>query len=493
MTRYEERLCGDRQTGSVPNGSLLAAFEGPACHSLEFARVVPEPARSSHADASRNLNPRRSRKSRRGKEQQTHLHSSSFASLGLHQRRPPDDNLPHRPLSFTSIANCLWPSPNATHLSNLLVLQQKYPATEKQSPQRRRCEHYLELLPASFSESDVCLSNPCLVGSPSAMDRIPLHRRASWGKNQQSYDAYMRNDLAKIRSPTSSQDYGIGNFSYDDKHLSEWSMPDTIKQQHLPTQIVEKTDDWRTSGAALDTALERIEHLHAEAMLRGWPDKKHAHLARPHWPSPTGPGAQSPSAGPVSPTASVADSLERADFTLPFSHPVRFGAPTRPPMGMESPPFTPVNAPTTPSMSAEGTAATLPDLAKLNTQLSLANNTGAMSPVTAGTLTPSPPGSATAPLFDEHAWETYINQCKNEHNDLRWNALSRFKGTARDLDKLTVEYAHTSEYAEVLKVFKLWWDGQRPKMKLYEDKVKSLELPTEDQAKRERLAKGLAV
>ena len=44
-----------------------------------------------------------------------------------------------------------------------------------------------------------------------------------------------------------------------------------------------------------------------------------------------------------------------------------------------------------------------------------------------------------------------------------------------------------------MKPFKLWWDGQGGKVKLYEDKVKSLEMPSEDQAKRDRVAKGLPI
>lgn len=274
----------------------------------------------------------------------------------------------------------------------------------------------------------------------------------------------------------------MGNFSYDSKHLSEWAMPDTIKQQHLPTQILEKTQDWTASGAALDTALERIDHLKADAIYRGWPDKKHTHLARPHWPSPTGPGAQSPISPP--------DSLERTDFTLPYPKHARLGMPAHPPMGMESPPFTPVNAPTTPANPAEGAPATLPDLSKLNTQLSPIDNYSLASPSVSSSAPSVPPSS---PMFDEHAWETYINQCKNEHGDIRFNALSRFKGTARDIDKLTTEYSHTSEYAEPLRLFKLWWDGQRVKVRLYEDKVKSLELPSEDQARHDRAAKGLMI
>lgn len=318
------------------------------------------------------------------------------------------------------------------------------------------------------------------------MDKVPLHRRASWGKNQQSYDAYMRNDMAKNRSPTSSQDYGMGNFSYDDKHLVDWQMPDTISTQHLPTQIRERTDDWTTSGAALDTALERIDHLKADAMYRGWPDKKHTHLQVRHWPSPTGPGAQSPAIGsPISPVATLPDSLANADFSLPFNH-KPFAA--HPPMGMESPPFTPINAPTTPLNPVEGGPATLPDLSKLNTQLS----PGSIPAHAAGSDTPSTMASTPmSAIFDEHAWETYCNQVKAEHSDIRYNALSRFKGTARDIDNLTREYAHLGEYAQTMKLFKLWWDGQRVKVKLYEDKVKSLEMPNEEQAKRDRMAKGL--
>lgn len=319
------------------------------------------------------------------------------------------------------------------------------------------------------------------------MDKAPLHRRASWGKNQQSYEAYMRNDLAKTRSPTSSQDYGMGNFSYDNKYLSDWAMPDDIKHQHLPKQIFDKAEDWSTSGAALDTALERIDNLRADAINRGWPDKRHAHLSRPHWPSPTGPGAQSPAVGaagsPISPIPSLPDTMERVDFTLPYAH--RSTPNTlhpAPPMGMESPPITPLNAPTTPANPAEIPPATLPDMTKLNTQLS--------PPLDSTLPSPNPLNPASqSPQFDEHAWETYLSQFSAELRDLRLNALARFKGTARDIEKLTAEYAHTAEYEGVFKFFKLWWEGQRGKVRLYEERVAGLRVPEvgEVRGERERL------
>ncbi|KAM0716364.1 hypothetical protein Q7P37_007809 [Cladosporium fusiforme] len=295
------------------------------------------------------------------------------------------------------------------------------------------------------------------------MDKAPLHRRASWGKNPQSYDAYMRNDLAKIRSPTSSQDYGLGNFSYDNKYLSDWAMPEAIKHEHLPKQIFDKADDWSAAGAALDTALERIDHLRVEAIYRGWPDKKHAHLARPHWPSPTGPGAQFHAPFPEKPS------------TLPRPTTTK---------GNGIPPFTPLNAPTTPANPTEGNAATLPDLSKINTQLSPSSSTSPVSP---------PTSTPTAPTFDEPAWQTYTNQFLAELHDLRGNALGRFKGTARDVDTLQAEYEHTAEYAGVFKMFRLWWEGQRGKVKLYEERVRGLEVPSEAEARRERVGAGLGV
>jgi hypothetical protein len=160
---------------------------------------------------------------------------------------------------------------------------------------------------------------------------------------------------------------------------------------------------------------------------------------------------------------------------------------------MESPPFTPINAPTTPSNPAEAPAATLPDLSKINTQLSPPSSYGITSPVTGSSTLSALAQGGTPSAFDEHAWETYSNQVKAEHTDVRLNALSRFKGTARDIDNLAREYSHATEYSEAMKPFKLWWDGQKGKVKLYEDKVKSLEMPSEDQAKRDRIFKGLPI
>jgi hypothetical protein len=162
-------------------------------------------------------------------------------------------------------------------------------------------------------------------------------------------------------------------------------------------------------------------------------------------------------------------------------------------MGMESPPPSPSTTASTAYKNIELLPDTTPKLATIDDELY--PTTGSQStPPWSGTNTPFASASNTmSATFDEHAWETYCNQWKAEHADIRYNALSRFKGTARIIENLISEHYHFGEYTQALEVFKNWWCSQKAKAVFYEDKVEWLEMPSEEEAKLDRKSKGLIV
>lgn len=330
----------------------------------------------------------------------------------------------------------------------------------------------------------------------------------------------MRNEFAKTRSPASGHDYGIPTFSYDDKHLAPFQMPPELTRIHLPAQIVQLADNWACGGAALDTALERIDELKADAIHRGWPEKKYGHLSLTTSPqSPAHPGAEASGlASPISPTPMLPPSAIPLERMTAMSMAPRGGVfdPAATPMGMESPPFTPTTSQCspTPLNPVDGTRSTAPDLSKLNsslspTSLASANSPPTLFPSSVGPATPIAPAStpistaattassprpfSTNSTFDPMAWEVYMNQCKAEFTDIRVNALNRWKGFARDLDRLTGEFCHISEYTQEMGKFRRWWEGQEGRRRKYEERVKGLEMPDLEKVKTMRMEKGMEV
>jgi hypothetical protein len=311
------------------------------------------------------------------------------------------------------------------------------------------------------------------------------------GRLQRSYGAQMQSDLVNTRSPTSCQDYGIGNFSYDDKYLSDWVMPEAIGYQYLPAMIRERTDDWSISGAALDTALERIHVLKTDGMYRGWPNEKRGRSKVQDWPSPTAPSAQISAADS---SMLSQDSLGRSDCAFPYSNkPFYFATPNEADIGMETPPLTPPEGSTSPSKSTGGTSKMLPNLAKVDTQLGSDRSCGTFASFIDSKTPTARVSTPMSAKFDEQAWETFYNQCEAEHADVRYNALSRFKGAASDIDNLISECCHSGECTDAVEMFRLRWHDQRAKVVSYEDKVNSLKMPSEEGAKRDRVSNRLAV
>lgn len=323
-------------------------------------------------------------------------------------------------------------------------------------------------------------------------------RRPSQIQRGSSWETHMRNEVALTRSGSRSPDFGPENFSYDPVHLAEWAMPEPELNDELPPLLQAAIRDWSLAGAALCTALDRIDNLHDEAVERGWPrDKPYARLSRQAsggaasgTGAPTSSLAASPIESPMMlPTSVIADRFgfgrtyaATPPSTADSSHgPIQGFMPGHPtPVGMESPPCSPIDsagACSPAQVPTDTSKATLPDLSKLQ-----------LSPP----LTRCSSGGLPAPSFDENAWETYINRFRAELNDVRCHALSRWKGFARSIDKYRHEFSFEHvEYREPIGHLEEWWSTVEPRMRGYEARVKALEVPDLEEVKEERVMRGL--
>lgn len=298
--------------------------------------------------------------------------------------------------------------------------------------------------------------------------RQPVYRRPSWAQNQTSYKVYMRKDLA-ARRPRCS-DFGLENFSYDEAHVSQWQMPELLADR-VHGELRDAVNDWISAGAAVCTALDRIEELNDKSLYRGYPDYSRSpfHLSRRASTQSSGlMGAVTP---PMSPPV--------ASTTVP-SHPLFaeniFDALPQPRVtGMDSPPFTPTDSQTCPApdfsnMEKTTHSATIPDVQLLARH-----------------------DSAASSVFDENAWEFFIKAYRAELIDVRQHSWVRFKGYGYLIDRIRVELRQDRNNHDMLEAFNKWWAEMKPKVQEYEEKVRQLEEPTIELVRIERTALGLPV
>ncbi|KAF2721509.1 hypothetical protein K431DRAFT_196869, partial [Polychaeton citri CBS 116435] len=300
----------------------------------------------------------------------------------------------------------------------------------------------------------------------------PNFRRPYWAQHEKSFRTYMRKDLAVDRS---TGDYGVENFSYDETHLDEWQMPEGLIED-LPTELKQRIDDWQAAGAAVCTALERIQKLYTESLYRGWPERRLSHLSR------RTSSMSSSQASPFLPPSMMgtSDRIAPSPLALAISQQMR-----SPPLGMESPPFTPLdsNCPGTPTNWTDSKSIPPPpDLTRIKPEL---------SPISC--RRDSTLSTTCAPIFDENAWETYLNTFRAELDDIRVHAIVRLKGYGYTVDKLRVESGSDAEFKDAVDRFTEWWLMMKEKVRSYDARVKELEEPDLDFVKMERTAKGMIV
>lgn len=329
-------------------------------------------------------------------------------------------------------------------------------------------------------------------------------RRPAWAKSATRYNAVISS--ASTRAGKPGGDYGMDNFTYDPEKVSKWQMPENISAEKLPEDLYEASKDWILAGAAIDTALERIQALGEEAAQRAFPTYTHEHLLASRRLSEQGSfiGAISELSLVQSNTSTVAStpatsfSLSDAQSSPPKlntaistsnkkygPHPNQLPESITSKPGMESPPFTPITRSGSESSSGARSPAILtnghkdraatPDFKTLSAQLS-----PLMSPSSASFTSVSDIAEAKV---DTAAWSNYLNAYKAELSDLQKTALPRLRGHEYTVQKTLFELRAnppkdlTWEAAETVFAFAEWWKEAKDKGKERERVITSLTLP----------------
>lgn len=290
----------------------------------------------------------------------------------------------------------------------------------------------------------------------------PTHRRPEWAKNERSYHRYIE-DLPN-REYT-REDYGYDNFSYHAPYLDKLMLPPNLIPR-LPVFLGKEVKLFVLAFAAVYTAFERIEALDKDDTNRIDPRTTHKHMLgrRESNYSPTVPGAETP------PSYSTPTTQE---MTMPFPHASSMKKSqihTIPHVavnmvGLESPPFTPLDSQVSNTPINGGMRGIEPaDLARLNAKLS---NTA---------LDTDLPSMS---VHNEIAYQVYVNQYNAEIADMKCHAFKRLEGFNRTIAVQFYEHSHdtslTMDQKAALQQFKPWWTEAKKKMTELKVRVDALQ------------------
>ncbi|KAI7536949.1 hypothetical protein KC331_g11188 [Hortaea werneckii] len=299
------------------------------------------------------------------------------------------------------------------------------------------------------------------------------HRGPPWSQTQQGLQSMLT--PRRVPRPLTNIDMDhVDNFSYDPQYLNDFSLPDGLDER-LPDQLRREVHNWQKAGAALLTALNRTKESGKRAAEYAYPD---ATTHEPVWPLSRRPSAQasegasatSSTAGLASPPAISPESLKPLDPFASASHRKQAGPPDTS-MGMETPPFSPIDsgAYTSPVATATlpKTKPGVPDLAKLNTQLSPYASFNSDSTTTSATTPGSSAATSTTPRtpFNDKSWEYFLGKFDNEVRDTKI-ALQRLTGYAKkiEVEKMELERDFTPEVVLVMMQFREWWKTTGPQV-----------------------------
>ncbi|KAK4974816.1 hypothetical protein LTR66_011016 [Elasticomyces elasticus] len=286
----------------------------------------------------------------------------------------------------------------------------------------------------------------------------PTHHRPSMSQSDVSRSAPLESDLSRMQNAVT---YEGEPFSYDPAHLREWYMKEDL-WAHLPADLNAALVTWQAAGAAVCTAMTRIEELHEERLTRGWLDKTRAHHSR---------------------TASKSSSFPHSPPATPI---------TSAPNGV-SPPTTAVSSTTQPEPGTTPARTPSPK-PKLRTDSLLSVTTSLHEQLsTALTASASSPPPTPTTEFDEAAWTVYTNAYRAELDDLRANNLVRMRHFGRVVERISAAADEEAMRPTAKAEFDAWWLGMGRKIRRYEGRAAELGVPGIEEVREERMMMGLSL
>lgn len=337
--------------------------------------------------------------------------------------------------------------------------------------------------------------------------RPTLQMHGSWGDQIYSNAHILRSRYYADRITTSSletdfnrkqehevpADADSDTFCYNPAFIVEWMIPADLRLR-LPESLMTELDDWQAAGAAVCTALARIDKLDDESLHRGWPSRPNLHLSRTTSDCSANGSPQSPTTGPSeisSPRSRPALSSLQTSFDSTMS--------TSP----DIPPFTPhdsimgdevdeISTSFRDKVSLEHVDAMLATRVRRASE-SAGSPSPIMSPISRQSSNELPLGNDQQ--FDESAWETFLRSYEAELEHLRTETLVRFRHIGKSVDRLWLDLRcdgvqPVSE--SIAAEFVAWWKKMSDKEQEYEKEVQMLEVPHLELVSLQRASRGLS-
>ncbi|KAK0276510.1 peptidyl-prolyl cis-trans isomerase Pin1 [Friedmanniomyces endolithicus] len=317
---------------------------------------------------------------------------------------------------------------------------------------------------------------------------LPSHRVPFWAKKTKSLQIWLDNPRKK--TDFNLVDY-FENFSYLPAHLHAWQAPAGLLESLLGEDdgmraIAETTGDWQKAAAALATALERTEESGRGARAAAYPRGTLLHSSTQN----VSPAPKTTRSDPDPFTKLPPSTLSQA-------------------IGMESPPYTPFDHPTT-LVCPTPLTNTNPDDNSSPHQHSAVDPSSLrdqLSPLSIGDewYPPHPAigsGSEGSRVegFNELSWEYFVERHGAFVLDC-WVALQRVRGFAGRIDVLLREEEEEERRMRgsgvAVGVFKVgvreyaeWWAVMRERAEGLGERVRGLETPRLGEVMAAAMAEG---